>query len=579
MSISSVLVVAACFLAALLITLYLLFLRINRCSSPEPVITAEVLEALTKNGNLEESKIAKEGQEAGGKKKKKKGAAGGVKKMGTNHNNHSNTTTTSSSNDSAVNESTESVSSNSSVEEDDILMLAQLKGYNVSGLRKRSSAATTASVGKASPINKPVFSAYQPVKPVATGAPVASTSAAVAVASFSSSDSLTSLSPEELAFIASEAVQAVEAAGVIEEVLEAVEAVAEAIEAIETVEAVVIEKEPVSAPIKPSSKPIVHKPVLTKPTAVNTDEWSSVPTREEEALKVLKLKLATLQEQLDSADATCVSQERALEAARRRAQLMELEAKDARKLLVDQKRASDAQLVALKASNADLTAKLARMEALVVGEAAALQAESEEAKRTAAQLEAQLIKITGEARRHEEAQKIATGEVDRLAAELEEARRELQLARLHQRSSDDFDSQIHAIKNQNSQLAEEAALLQTKLEQVQEHSTKVEAALQRELDHHRAEQAAMAGCSAALHEEIAGLKEELEKTTASLKVLQESSASAPPAPENNDEDLKIQLAEAEEKIAALQADLAREIKRADVAKRVYDVKLAELNKN
>ena len=43
--------------------------------------------------------------------------------------------------------------------------------------------------------------------------------------------------------------------------------------------------------------------------------------------------------------------------------------------------------------------------------------------------------------------------------------------------------------------------------------------------------------------------------------------------------LRCQLAEAEIKISGLQSDLAREIKRADISKKVYEAKLAELKKN
>jgi chromosome segregation ATPase len=279
---------------------------------------------------------------------------------------------------------------------------------------------------------------------------------------------------------------------------------------------------------------------------------------------------------LDSTHATSSGQERALDAARRRAQLMEQEAKDSRRLLADQKRSSEAQLAALTARNTELSGKLARMESIVIGEAQALQLEAEEAKRSLAQMESQLSKATGEGRRFEEAHKAALAEAARLAAELEEARGELQLARLHQRSTDNLDAlqtQLQAIKNQNAQLSEEAVLLQSKLEDTQARADKVEAALKWELEHHRAEQANTAGASAALHQEISTLKEELEKAQASFV------ESKQPHEEGTHEDeLKIQLAEAEEKISALQADLAREIKRADVAKKVYEAKLAELNK-
>ena len=567
LSSGSVLVVAVLFLAACLVTVYLLFLRINRASTP----------VLLPADSIEEEQDGKSPSEASqseknhGKGKKKKNAKKASPVSSSNQVNQAPASSASPS------PSTQSQSSVKFDDEDDILLLAQLKGYNVSGVRRRGLASNATVTPTLSSVHtkanvKPIKK--EPIAPLSSSSSSSSSSASDFA---DSNDSLSSLTPEELAFIASEATAAVEAAEssgmVVEEVIieanipnESIESSveSESIDSEEIIEDVVIVEEVI--PIKSSVK---SSPVST------SNDWSSVPTREEEAIKSLKNKVLDLQAQLKQADAQSAAQERALEQARRRCTLLESEAKEARRLAADQKRSADNQIATLRSLNADLSEKLGRMESVIVAEASALKSEAEEAKSQISQLKSELVQLSAEARRKEaetdakiqalmrekslleeqagesahlkEELAVAQNNIEKLTQSLQDYRQELEVARLHA-GSEEIISELKA-----------------KLEE----ASRVEAALKHEVQHHQAETRNAHGASAALHQEIATLKAELEK--------RESSSN-----NNNQEDLvgelQLKLAEAEERITALQADVAREMKRADVAKKVYDMKLAELEK-
>lgn len=570
LSSGSVLVVAVLFLAACLVTVYLLFLRINRASTPV-LLPADSIE---EEQDGKSSSEASQSEKNHGKGKKKKNAK---KASPVSSSNQVNQTPASSASPSP---STQSQSSVKFDDEDDILLLAQLKGYNVSGVRRRGPANNAIVTPTLSSVNTKTSNVnVKPIKkePVAPLSSSSSSSSSSASDSADSNDSLSSLTPEELAFIASEATAAVEAAEssgmVVEEVIieanipnESIESSveSESIDSEEIIEDVVIVEEVI--PIKSSVK---SSPVST------SNDWSSVPTREEEAIKSLKNKVLDLQAQLKQADAQTATQERALEQARRRCTLLESEAKEARRLAADQKRSADNQIATLRSLNADLSEKLGRMESVIVAEASALKSEAEEAKSQISQLKGELVQLSAEARRKEaetdakiqalmrekplleeqagesahlkEELVAAQNNIEKLTQSLQDYRQELEVARLHA-GSEEIISELKA-----------------KLEE----ASRVEAALKHEVQHHQAETRNAHGASAALHQEIATLKAELEK--------RESSSN-----NNNQEDLvgelQLKLAEAEERITALQADVAREMKRADVAKKVYDMKLAELEK-
>lgn len=179
----------------------------------------------------------------------------------------------------------------------------------------------------------------------------------------------------------------------------------------------------------------------------------------------------------------------------------------------------------------------------------------------------------------------------------------------------ELQQQRHVAQAQPARIAElqaASAAAQAELQRVREQ-------LERELSFHKAEHQNSVGAGIALHQEIAQLKAELHDAQAMTVVVegrelralegvqtldaalreqravneqlraqldaarQAAQASAvaasfapPPGTEEQLEELRGQLAAAEATVASLQGDLQREIKRADVSKRVYEAKLAEL---
>ena len=107
--------------------------------------------------------------------------------------------------------------------------------------------------------------------------------------------------------------------------------------------------------------------------------------------------------------------------------------------------------------------------------------------------------------------------------------------------------------------------------------------IQLKLDSNEAELMTVKNEASNMNSEISNLKSDLDARTLELSIIKSELENVIRHSKPNDEsstlqNLKTQLAEAEIRIAGLQSDLSREIKRTDITKKVFEAKLAELEK-
>ena len=407
-------------------------------------------------------------------------------------------------------------------------------------------------------------------------------------------------------------------------------------------------------------------------------EWNHVRTREEETIRILKAKIDTLQSELEISDNNCLHNARSLERSQRSVSLLEQELKEQKKIFSSAKISNDAQISSLRLINRELTAKLATIEADSLN-ASFSKAELDKAKDIISRLQidfedlqkekSELFHQLSEFKRDNEELKNQAFIADALnikCAKLEEAseemlrefniqlensRAELKSTRSKLESEIAFHRAEHAnsigsstaLHQEIAQLKADVSLLsereaESKLKSDNFEKSNVQLLL--EFEELNSSQKSYLITISELEsqlsdskEKISSLKWDFEKQTAQLADIQVkfdncmskceslefdlknylaeieiqksnieilkseleakeieiaslSSQISMASSENTDklhsdeiEILRCQLAEAEIKISGLQSDLAREIKRADISKKVYEAKLAELKKN
>lgn len=392
----------------------------------------------------------------------------------------------------------------------------------------------------------------------------------------------------------------------------------------------------------PSNEEVFSESIVT---TVVVEEWSHIPTREEEAAKNLKNKLTALEQEVQESERKLLQNSRLLEQSQKRINLLEQELKEQRKVSSGTKSALEAQIASLRAINHEMAGKLMIVEA-DASNSALFKGESDRAREANVRLQADLRRVQEEKAEilrqiselktengflREQAYLADSLNVKCLALEedLEEVRRQMELqvetaetelkltrakleseiafhraehansvgssTALHQEISQlkselgkltEIEEKAREFENLNSQLlgrieeceskgSDEVDALKTELEAAQKSlfetdklvQSKIEEIyiLQSDLNNFEMTKSKLTACEteiASLTNEISHLKSQTVEKSDSTEIL----------------NLCNQLAEAEIKISGLQSDLAREIKRADIAKKVYETKLALLEK-
>lgn len=399
-------------------------------------------------------------------------------------------------------------------------------------------------------------------------------------------------------------------------------------------------------------------------TMSQPQEWSSMPTRDEEITKNLKNKIANLQTELEESEYKCGRTSSQLEQAQKRISLLERELHEQNKATNSMKLSNESQMAALRAVNREIMSKLALVEADTMN-TSVLKGEAERAKDT-------ILQLQNEIRQFEE-------EKFEIIRQLSEFKNENAVLRENMYVAEKLSEKCTKLEEELEEARREMSL---QVETAQAELQHTRAKLESEIAFHRAEHANSVGSSTALHQEISQLKSDLEKITEAdsqnqirireleelnsqllnsndeqkslkseldlvkqdlknaeveLNNLKDSllqsgdelkakinenlnlenmikviNSELKSAEENtmarNDEilalkaelssknselsslneecstksseidSLREKLSEAELKITGLQSDLTREIKRADISKKVYETKLAELEK-
>jgi hypothetical protein len=366
---------------------------------------------------------------------------------------------------------------------------------------------------------------------------------------------------------------------------------------------------------------------------VTLEEWSHVPTREEKVINNLKNKLTILEAKIEESDLKLTHSSRVLEQSQNRINLLERELKEQLKLSSSSKTTLEAQVASLLAINKEMAGKLVVVEADAMN-SSLLKNEFDRSKEANSRLQMDLLRAQEEKSelfRQISELKIENGflrekshlaesldnKCGALEEELEESRRqmeiqietaetELKLTRAKLESEIAFHRAEHAnsvgsstaLHQEIAQLKSEIIESETKNKSKAEELEKLNLQLLlriEELESKDSESTETLKRSEEIveikNEEISKLEIDLEKTKSKLiaceseisslistiKSYEHADAEAADSDENIS-NLRNQLAEAEIKISSLQSDLTREIKRADIAKKVYDAKLAMLEK-
>lgn len=563
MSTAGVVLVAVGFMCATLLTIYLYF---DRANATARAASAEMLKNTASSAQSDAAKVTDKTSETSetskpdavkGKKNKGK-KQNGQKPSGSSSSSTASHVAVSSTVSRADASSTASQSNSSDHGDDDgfddIIALARLQGHKLNGVRQRPSprldsvSTGASSVRTQSPVKRtrdqPRLMAPEPLPTPAPESP--------------------SLTPEEMAFVCEMAKEEF-AEATAQETVQEIVIVGEATVSLDndsvTESSVSAStKSPISTSVSPPEAFVAVMTAVKTSESQSSSEWSHVRTREEETIRSLKNRLGHMQGQLDRSENAIVAADRTLAQSQSRVRLLEQEVKEQRQALFAAKTAADTQLAALRTANRDMIAKLALTETD--------NQETIVRQETIRQLQGELARLEGE------------------RSALRRQNEELSA------SARDTDEELHRLRN----------------------------TLEQELTHHRAEQLNTAGANTALHQEIAQLKQELQSalhsnthaeqrdthTQAELQTLQheqirlstenaalktevarmqeeaaerENEAQTVPSAANDADQLRAQLAEAEAKLASLQVDLQREIKRADVSRKVYELKMAELERN
>jgi DNA repair exonuclease SbcCD ATPase subunit len=289
-------------------------------------------------------------------------------------------------------------------------------------------------------------------------------------------------------------------------------------------------------------------------------EWSQVLPKEEEMLRVLKGRMAGLQAQLVAAEEAAKQSARAVEHEQQRIRVLEAQLRDEKKTTTTAK----AQLVSLRTVNNELAGKLSQLDASLQG---ALDTQTRQLSQSLDQARVRIAELEASQRRSSMTSETAVEELKTLRAEAAQLRHELETEKAK-----------HRAEHQNNvgaaiALHQEIAQLQGERESLRGAVQKAET---RELRALETMQNAETQLHALAAEKTQLLTQLQEAQSRAQNAAVEASFAAPPGLELQMEEMREQLNAAEATIASLQSDLQREMKRAEVAKRVYETKLADL---